>query len=73
MRKYARHQVQDLNKPYRAVGTGGDEWLQPRQYFWGRGQPNNRHKEDCLEMKDDGTWHDQECTDKLHFICQFAV
>ena len=56
MRKYARHQVQDLNNPYRAVGRGGDEWLQPRQYFWGRGhifiqQPRALEQEGVWQMQ----------------------
>ena len=39
---------------------------------WDSGEPNNnKNKEDCGEMYNDGTWNDATCTDTQYFVCEF--
>ena len=37
---------------------------------WADNQPNNKKKEDCTEMKKDGTWDDTRCERERHYVCQ---
>jgi hypothetical protein len=38
--------------------------------FWARGEPNNLHTEDCVEMFKNGRWNDLACRARRHFVCQ---
>ncbi|XP_034993959.1 pulmonary surfactant-associated protein D-like isoform X1 [Zootoca vivipara] len=38
---------------------------------WARGEPNNLGNEDCVEMHEDGKWHDRGCTLEWLVICEF--
>ncbi|XP_033004646.1 pulmonary surfactant-associated protein D-like [Lacerta agilis] len=38
---------------------------------WAQGEPNNLGNEDCVEMHQDGKWHDRGCTLEWLVICEF--
>nr|XP_028585043.1 pulmonary surfactant-associated protein D-like [Podarcis muralis] len=38
---------------------------------WAPGEPNNLGNEDCVEMHQDGKWHDRGCTLEWLVICEF--
>uniref|UniRef100_A0A671SIB4 Galactose-specific lectin nattectin-like n=1 Tax=Sinocyclocheilus anshuiensis TaxID=1608454 RepID=A0A671SIB4_9TELE len=43
--------------------------------LWNPGEPNNqKHVEHCIEMNYGATgfWNDQECTDKVPFVCAIS-
>ena len=37
---------------------------------WAGGEPNDSRGEDCLEMRTDGLWNDQDCGDDDAFVCE---
>ncbi|XP_038055997.1 hepatic lectin-like [Patiria miniata] len=37
---------------------------------WGRGEPNNGHREDCAVATDSGVWNDVKCEDRAPVICK---
>ncbi|KAL6467006.1 hypothetical protein MHYP_G00248100 [Metynnis hypsauchen] len=41
--------------------------------FWGEGEPNDKHNEDCAEivnLPDKKGWNDRLCSDNVQWICE---
>jgi hypothetical protein len=37
---------------------------------WGSGEPNDVGNEDCAELRSDGRWNDERCSDANPFVCE---
>jgi hypothetical protein len=37
---------------------------------WGVGEPNDDGGEDCLEMRTDGLWNDEDCDSDRAAVCE---
>ncbi|XP_016311935.1 galactose-specific lectin nattectin-like [Sinocyclocheilus anshuiensis] len=63
---------------YDAVSEGTWFWSDGSKMnfkLWNPGEPNNqKHVEHCIEMNYGATgfWNDQECTDKVPFVCAIS-
>jgi hypothetical protein len=40
---------------------------------WDGGQPNDLGGEDCAQMRSDGDWSDDACSDGEEYVCEFAL
>ncbi|XP_066468998.1 CD209 antigen-like protein E [Tiliqua scincoides] len=38
--------------------------------FWGNGEPNNSHDEDCVVLYKEKNWNDIACHRKVRFVCE---
>ena len=39
---------------------------------WNSGEPNDKGTEDCVEIFGSGSWNDQDCSDNIYAVFQFA-